>query len=111
MQKEIFELKTQKVKRICIGKEEGEDRETFEQQGHPTPVLLPGKSHGQRSLVGCSPWGCEESDTTDRLHFHFSLSCIGEGNGTPSSTLAWKIPWMEEPVGLQSMGLLRVGHD
>ena len=83
MQKEIFELKTQKVKRICIGKEEGEDRETFEQQGHPTPVLLPGKSHGQRSLVGCSPWGCEESDTTDRLHFHFSLSCIGEGNGNP----------------------------
>jgi len=46
-------------------------------------VLLPGKSHGQRSLVGCSPWGCEESDTTERLHFHFSLSCIGEGNGNP----------------------------
>ena len=50
---------------------------------HPTPVLLPGKSHGQGSLVGCSPWGCEESDTTERLHFHFSLSCIGEGNGNP----------------------------
>ena len=49
----------------------------------PTPVLLPGKSHGWRSLVGCSPWGCEESDTTKRLHFHFSLSCIGEGNGNP----------------------------
>ena len=40
----------------------------------PTPVLLPGKSHGQRSLVGCSPWGCQESDTTKRLHFHFLLS-------------------------------------
>ena len=52
-------------------------------QWHPTPVLLPGKSHGQRSLVGCRPWGCEESDTTERLHFHFSLSCIGEGNGNP----------------------------
>ena len=50
---------------------------------HPTPVLLPGKSHGWRSLVGCSPWGREESDTTERLHFHFSLSCIGEGNGNP----------------------------
>ena len=50
---------------------------------HPTPVLLPGKSHGQRSLVGCSPWGCEESDTTEQIHFHFSLSCIGEGNGNP----------------------------
>ena len=52
-------------------------------QWHPTPVLLPGKSHGRRSLVGCSPWGCKESDTTERLHFHFSLSCIGEGNGNP----------------------------
>ena len=52
-------------------------------QWHPTPVLLPGKSHGQMSLVGCSPWGLEESDTTERLHFHFSLSCIGEGNGNP----------------------------
>ena len=50
---------------------------------HSTPVFLPGKSHGRRSLVGCSPWGCEESDVTDRLHFHFSLSCTGEGNGSP----------------------------
>ena len=50
---------------------------------HPTPVLLPGKSHGWRSLVGCSPWGREESDTTEWLQFHFSLSCIGEGNGKP----------------------------
>ena len=48
---------------------------------HPTPLLLPGKSHEWRSLVGCSPWGCKESDTTERLHFHFPLSCIGEGNG------------------------------
>ena len=48
---------------------------------HPTPVLLPGKSHGRRSLVGCRPRGREESDTTEWLHFHFSLSCIGEGNG------------------------------
>ena len=50
---------------------------------YPTPVLLPGKSHGPRSLVGCSPWGRQESDTTERLHFPFSLSCIGEGNGNP----------------------------
>ena len=54
---------------------------TTRRQWHPTPVLLPGKSHGRRSLVGCSPWGREESDMTERLHFHFSLSCIGEGNG------------------------------
>ena len=46
-------------------------------------VLLPGKSHGWRSLVGYSPRGWEESDTTERLHFHFSLSCTGEGNGNP----------------------------
>ena len=50
---------------------------------HPTPVLLPGKSHGQRTLVGCRTWGREESDMTERLHFHFSRSCIGEGNGNP----------------------------
>ena len=50
---------------------------------HPTPVLLPGKSHGQRSVVGCGPWGCKELDMTERLPFHFSLSCIGEGNGNP----------------------------
>ena len=50
---------------------------------HPTPVLLPVKSRGWRSLVGCSPWGREELDTTEWLHFHFSLSCIGEGNGNP----------------------------
>ena len=48
-----------------------------------SPALLPGKSHGWRSLVGCSPCGREESDTTERLHFHFSLSCTGEGNGNP----------------------------
>ena len=46
-------------------------------------MVLPGKSHGWRSLVGCSPWGRWESDSTERLHFHFSLSCIGEGNGNP----------------------------
>ena len=56
---------------------------TRRRQWPPTPVLLPGKSHGQRSLVGCSPWGREEWDTTEWLHFHFSLSCIGEGNGNP----------------------------
>ena len=52
-------------------------------QWHPTPVLLPGKSHGWGSLVGYSPWGRKESHTTEQLHFHFSLSCIGEGNGNP----------------------------
>ena len=48
---------------------------------HPTPVFLPGKSHGRRSLVGCTPW--EQSDTTERLPFHSSLSRIGKANGNP----------------------------
>ena len=55
----------------------------WRRQWQPSPVLLPGKSHGWRSLVGCSPWGRKESDTTEWLHFHFSLSCIREGNGNP----------------------------
>ena len=128
-------------------------------QWQPTPVLLPGKFLGQRSLEGCSSWCRWGLDTTEQLHFHSSLSCIGEGNSNPlqffclenprdggawwaavygvaqsrtrlkwlsssrgeegrekavaphSSTLAWKIPWMEEPGRLQSMGLRRVGHD
>ena len=49
----------------------------------PHSSTLAWKIHEQRSLVGCSLWGREESDTTERLHFHFSLSCIGEGNGNP----------------------------
>ena len=61
-------------------------------QWHPTPVLLPGKSHGWRSLVGCSPWGRYESDTTEQLHFHFSLSHNGEGNGNPL-----QCPCLENP--------------
>ena len=58
-------------------------RKDWRKQWHPTPVLLPGKSHGPRSLEGCSLWGRWGSDTTEWLHFHFSLSCIGEGNGNP----------------------------
>ena len=49
----------------------------------PTPVFLPGESQGWGSLVGSRLWGRTESDTTELLHFHFSLSCIGEGNGNP----------------------------
>ena len=61
-------------------------------QWHPTPVLLPGKSRGWRSLVGCSPWGRKQSDTAERLHFHFSLSCIGEGNGN-----SVQCSWLKNP--------------
>ena len=58
-------------------------QDLFSVSWHPTPVLLPGKSHGRRSLEGCSPWGRWGLDMTEWLHFHFSLSCIGEGNGNP----------------------------
>ena len=78
---------------------------------HPTPVLLPGKSHGWRSLVGCSPWGRQESGTTERLHFDFSLSCIGEGNGNPLQYSCLENPRNGEPSGLLSMGSHKVGHD
>ena len=73
----------------------------------PTPVLWPGKSHGQRSLVGYSPRGSKELDTTERLHFH----ALEKEMATHSSVLAWRIPGTEEPGVLQSMGSQRVGHD
>ena len=74
----------QTVRDVITPFHKGETRGNSQRsQWHPTPVLLPGKSHGRRSLVGCSPWGREELDTTERLHFHFSLSCIGQGNGDP----------------------------
>ena len=79
----------------------------WRRQWQPTPVLLPGKSHGRRSLVGYSPWGHEESDTTERLHFH----ALEKEMATHSSILAWRTSGTEEPGGLPSMGLYRVGHD
>ena len=66
-----------------------------EGNGTPTPVLLPGKSHGWRSLVDCSPWGCLESDTTDRLHFH----ALEKEMATHSTALAWRIPGTGSLVG------------
>ena len=67
-----------------------------------TPVLLPGKSHGWRSLVGCTPWAREESNMTERLHFHFHA--LEKEMATHSSVLAWRIPGTGEPGGLPSMG-------
>ena len=83
-------------------------------QWHPTPVLLPGKSYGRRSVVGRSPWGRKESDTTERLHVHYTSlqefsgasvgrepacqagdagSSPGEGNGSPL-----QYPCLENPM-------------
>ena len=59
----------------------------------------------------CLPWGCKESDMTERLHFHFSLSCIGKGNGNPLQCSCLENPRDGEPGGLPSMGSHRVGHD
>ena len=80
-------------------------------QWHPTPVLLSGKSLGWRSLVGCSPWGREESDTTERLPFTFHFSALEKEMATHSSVLAWRVPGTGEPGGLLSVGSHRVGHD
>ena len=61
--------------------------------------------------MGCSPWGCEESDTTERLDFHFSLGALEKEMATHSSILVWSIPGMGEPGGLPSRGSHRVRHD
>ena len=75
----------------------------------PTPVFLPGESQGQGSLVGCHLWDHTESDTTERLHFHFHA--LEKEIATHSSVLAWRIPGTGEPGRLPSMGSYRVGHN
>ena len=87
----------------------------------PTPVLLPGKSHGWRNLVGCHLWGLTELDTTEgvaesstRLSdftFTFHFLALKKETAIHSSVLAWRIPRMEEPGGLPSVGSHRVRHD
>ena len=79
----------------------------YSTQWHPTPVLLPGKSHGWRSLEGCSPWGRWGLDMTERLHFH----ALEKEMATHSSVLDWRIPGTGEPGGPPFMGSHRVGHD
>ena len=78
---------------------------------HPTPALLPGKSHGWRSLVGCSPWGRQESDTLSNFTFTFHFHALEKEMATNSSVLAWRIPGTGEPGGLTSVGPRRIGHD
>ena len=79
-------------------------------QWHPTPVLLPGKPHGRRSLVGCN--GVTKSRTLlSDLTFTFHFHVLEKEMATHSSVLAWRIPGMGEPGGLLSMGSHRVRHD
>ena len=66
---------------------------------------------GRGSLVACRLWGRTESDTTECLRFHFSLSSLEKEMATHSSVLAWRIPGTGEPGGLPSMGSHRVEHD
>ena len=77
-------------------------------QWHPTPVLLPGKSHGQSTLVGCNPWGSLRVRHNFTFTFHFHA--LEKEMATHSNVLAWRIPGMGEPGGLPSMGSHRVGH-
>ena len=82
----------------------------WRRQWHPTPVLLPGKSHGWRSLVGFSPWGREESEQLSDFTFTFHFHALEKEMATHSSVLGWRIPGTAEPGGLPSMGWHRVGH-
>ena len=83
----------------------------WRRQWHPTPVLLPGESHGWRSLVGCSPWGAEGWTWLSNFTFTFHFHALEKAMAAHSSVLAWRIPGTGEPGGLPSMGSHRVGHD
>ena len=76
----------------------------------PYSSTLAWKIHGWRGLVGYSPWGHEESDTTD-FTFTFHFHALEKEMATHSSVLAWRIPGTGEPGGLPSMESHRVGHD
>ena len=91
---------------LSLGREDFPWRRAWQ----PTPVYLPGESHGRRRLAGYSPWGLEESDTTD-FTFPFHFHALEKEMATHSSILAWRIPGTKEPGGLPSMGSHRVGHD
>ena len=84
---------------------------TWRRQWHPSPVLLPGKSHGRRSLVGCSPWVAKSQTRLSDFTFTFHFHALEKEMATHSSVLAWRIPGTGETGGLPSMGSHRVRHD
>ena len=86
-------------------------RDILEKEMATHSSVLAWKIPGVEEPVGCSPWGREELDMTERLHFHFSLSCIGEGNGNPLQYSSLENPRDWGTGGLPSMGSHRVGHD
>ena len=82
----------------------------WRRQRHPTPVLLPGKSHGFRSLVGCSPWGCWESTKSlSDFTFTFHFYALEKEMATHSSVLALRIPGTGSLVGCRLWG--HIGSD
>ena len=98
-------------------------KDHMEEGLQPTQVFLPGKSPGQRSLLGCSPWGSQRvrhglaiehalihTHTHTHTHTHISFVSLYE-MATHSSILAWRIPGMGEPGGLPSVGSHRVRHN
>ena len=80
-------------------------------QWHPTPVLLPGKSQGRRSLEGCNLWVTEGRTRLSYFTFTFHFHALEKEMATHSSVLAWRIPGTGEPGGLPSMASQRVRHD
>ena len=83
----------------------------LEKEMAPTPVLLPGKSHGWRSLVGAVPGVVKSRTRLSNFTFTFHFHALEKEMATHSSVLAWRIPGMVEPDGLPSMGSHRVGHN
>ena len=77
----------------------------------PTPVFLPGESHGWRGLVGYSPRVAKSWTQLNDFTFFLSIVLLEKEMAAHSSVLAWRIPWMEGPSGLQSTELQRVGCD
>ena len=88
----------------------------------PTPVLLPGESHGGRSLVGYSPWGRKESDTTERLHFHFHAAFAVEGYAIHDKHLKYRLGgrdvrlktlisiFIQKPDLVKTLAVLEINH-
>ena len=80
-------------------------------QWHPTPVLLPGKSHGWRSLVDCSRGVTKSQTWLNDFTFTFHFHALEKEMATHSGVLNWRIPGTGAPGGLPSMGSHRVGHN
>ena len=82
-----------------------------EGDGTPFQYSCPGKSHGWKSLVGCSHGVAKSQTRLSNFTFTFHFPALEKEMATHSSVLAWRVPGTGEPGGLPSMGSHRVGHD